>query len=108
MLNPVPRVHHPDWLQKRLMERNDTFKQRNINDFFKQGVDKADPFAEREPARVASLAEEDDQLKATAQDIEDQFRMQSSPRKPKGPMLTIQRRVTSKGKTRTVKTEVRA
>ncbi|MCL4127577.1 UNVERIFIED_CONTAM: hypothetical protein GTU68_024765 [Idotea baltica] len=32
--NPVPRVQHPDWLHKRVLERNDTFKQRRITDMF--------------------------------------------------------------------------
>lgn len=33
--NPVPRVRHPDWLHKKMMEKNDVFKQRRINDMFK-------------------------------------------------------------------------
>jgi DNA polymerase epsilon subunit 1 len=33
--NPVPRVVHPDWLHKRIAEKNDTFKQRRINEMFK-------------------------------------------------------------------------
>ncbi|CAG9856188.1 unnamed protein product [Phyllotreta striolata] len=32
--NPVPRVRHPDWLHKKILEKNDTFKQRRINDMF--------------------------------------------------------------------------
>ncbi|KAF5305758.1 hypothetical protein FQR65_LT07654 [Abscondita terminalis] len=32
--NPVPRVRHPDWLHKRILEKNDVFKQRRINDMF--------------------------------------------------------------------------
>lgn len=32
--NPVPRVPHPDWLHKKVLERNDTFKQRRITDMF--------------------------------------------------------------------------
>ncbi|XP_014670833.1 PREDICTED: DNA polymerase epsilon catalytic subunit A-like [Priapulus caudatus] len=32
--NPVPRVPHPEWLHKRLMEKNDVFKQRKISDIF--------------------------------------------------------------------------
>jgi DNA polymerase epsilon subunit 1 len=32
--NPVPRVHHPDWLHKKLLEKNDVFRQRKINDMF--------------------------------------------------------------------------
>ena len=33
--NPVPRVPHPDWLHKRMLEKTDVFKQRKINDIFK-------------------------------------------------------------------------
>lgn len=32
--NPVPRVQHPEWLHKRVLQKNDTFKQRRINDLF--------------------------------------------------------------------------
>lgn len=32
--NPVPRVHHPEWLHKRVLQKNDTFKQRKIDDLF--------------------------------------------------------------------------
>ncbi|XP_018009711.1 DNA polymerase epsilon catalytic subunit A isoform X2 [Hyalella azteca] len=32
--NPVPRVAHPDWLHKKVLERNDTLKQRRITDMF--------------------------------------------------------------------------
>lgn len=34
MANPVPRVRHPDWLHKKMLEKNDNFKQRRINDMF--------------------------------------------------------------------------
>lgn len=32
--NPVPRVQHPDWLHKKILEKNDAFKQRRINEMF--------------------------------------------------------------------------
>ncbi|CAH2294920.1 DNA polymerase epsilon catalytic subunit A [Pelobates cultripes] len=32
--NPVPRVRHPDWLHKKLLEKNDIFKQKRINELF--------------------------------------------------------------------------
>lgn len=32
--NPVPRVKHPDWLYKRMLEKNDVLKQRRINEIF--------------------------------------------------------------------------
>lgn len=32
--NPVPRVVHPEWLHKRMIEKNDVLKQRRINEIF--------------------------------------------------------------------------
>ncbi|ESO90687.1 hypothetical protein LOTGIDRAFT_217825 [Lottia gigantea] len=32
--NPVPRIPHPDWLRKKLLERNDVFKQKKISEMF--------------------------------------------------------------------------
>ncbi|XP_003226860.2 DNA polymerase epsilon catalytic subunit A [Anolis carolinensis] len=32
--NPVPRVHHPDWLHKKLLEKNDIYKQKKISELF--------------------------------------------------------------------------
>lgn len=32
--NPVPRLRHPDWLHKKIMEKNDVLKQRRINEIF--------------------------------------------------------------------------
>ncbi|VDO97023.1 unnamed protein product [Soboliphyme baturini] len=34
--NPVPRVGHPDWLHKRLLQKNDSQKQKKISDMFKR------------------------------------------------------------------------
>ncbi|OAV98876.1 hypothetical protein PTTG_25547 [Puccinia triticina 1-1 BBBD Race 1] len=34
VLNPVPRIHHPDWLARRLATREDTFKQHKIDEMF--------------------------------------------------------------------------
>uniref|UniRef100_A0A914W395 DNA polymerase epsilon catalytic subunit n=1 Tax=Plectus sambesii TaxID=2011161 RepID=A0A914W395_9BILA len=33
--NPVARIPHPDWLHKRLVEKNDVMRQRRITDVFK-------------------------------------------------------------------------
>jgi len=30
----VPRVRHPDWLHKKLLEKNDVYKQKKINELF--------------------------------------------------------------------------
>lgn len=32
--NPVPRIQHPDWLHKKIMEKNDVLKQRKISEMF--------------------------------------------------------------------------
>ncbi|XP_075389510.1 DNA polymerase epsilon catalytic subunit A isoform X1 [Tenrec ecaudatus] len=32
--NPVPRVRHPDWLHKKLLEKNDAYKQKKISELF--------------------------------------------------------------------------
>ncbi|CAH1796227.1 unnamed protein product [Owenia fusiformis] len=34
IVNPVPRIKHPDWLHKKLLEKNDVFKQKRINEMF--------------------------------------------------------------------------
>ncbi|XP_043653722.1 DNA polymerase epsilon catalytic subunit 1 [Drosophila teissieri] len=34
LANPVPRVQHPDWLHKKMLEKNDVLKQRRINEMF--------------------------------------------------------------------------
>ncbi|XP_043835295.1 DNA polymerase epsilon catalytic subunit A [Dromiciops gliroides] len=34
--NPVPRVRHPDWLHKKLMEKHDIYKQKKISELFIQ------------------------------------------------------------------------
>lgn len=34
LTNPVPRVLHPEWLHKRILEKNDVLKQRRINQIF--------------------------------------------------------------------------
>lgn len=45
--NPVPRVRHPDWLHKKLLEKNDIYKQKKISELFtsegKRQVGSPDP-----------------------------------------------------------------
>ena len=38
--NPVPRVQHPDWLHKKIMEKTDTLKQRKMTEMFFKGQKK--------------------------------------------------------------------
>lgn len=40
--NPVPRVAHPDWLHKKVREKNDKYRQRNIHDMFKSKTKDSD------------------------------------------------------------------
>jgi DNA polymerase epsilon subunit 1 len=35
--NPVPRIHHPDWLHRRVLAQEDRFTQRKMTDFFSAG-----------------------------------------------------------------------
>ena len=32
--NPVPRIPHPEWLHKKMLEKNDVFKQKRISEMF--------------------------------------------------------------------------
>ena len=34
--NPVPRVHHPDWLERRIRTKEDVFKQTKMTDLFER------------------------------------------------------------------------
>ncbi|XP_069681734.1 DNA polymerase epsilon catalytic subunit 1 [Periplaneta americana] len=65
--NPVPRVRHPDWLHKKMLEKNDTLKQRKINELFtvrpkeqRPQIDpEADLFATQSDPQVAAVDIED-------------------------------------------------
>ena len=41
--NPVPRIQHPEWLHKKILEKNDTVKQRKLSEFFGAAVKKPAP-----------------------------------------------------------------
>jgi DNA polymerase epsilon subunit 1 len=71
--NPVPRVRHPDWLQKRLLEKKDPFKQQKISSMFVKGA-KLEPGAQLQAALEAnplSSSENDDDEPMDAMDLED-------------------------------------
>ena len=36
MSNPVPRVAHPEWLHKKLLEKSDIYKQRTVSGMFQK------------------------------------------------------------------------
>ena len=48
--NPVPRVAHPDWLDRRIRTKDDVFKQKKMTDLFQKK-----PLAERDPNAVSPL-----------------------------------------------------
>jgi DNA polymerase epsilon subunit 1 len=56
--NPVPRVQHPDWLHKKIVEKNDTLKQRKISEMFTRGPKQA-PAADKENQDVVMRDIED-------------------------------------------------
>ncbi|CAM4930738.1 unnamed protein product [Rotaria socialis] len=56
--NPVPRVPHPDWLHKRLVEKNSLYKQKRITDVF-NSIDKQ------------TLMDNNEERLAVTNDIED-------------------------------------
>ncbi|XP_052253908.1 DNA polymerase epsilon catalytic subunit A-like [Dreissena polymorpha] len=54
--NPVPRIAHPDWLQKKLLERNDVFKQKKISEIFAAAPKPVqDDVAFKKPASVRDI-----------------------------------------------------
>ncbi|XP_065055976.1 DNA polymerase epsilon catalytic subunit A-like isoform X2 [Rhopilema esculentum] len=83
--NPVPRCRHPDWLHKKLLEKNDVFRQHKINDMFLP--------AKKDPAGVPiNPAGNQDSVN----DIED-FGSQKRPRSsPNVPISTKRRKIDGK------------
>lgn len=53
--NPVPRVPHPEWLDKRIRTKDDTFKQVKMTDMFQKR-----PLAERDPNTVSPRLDMED------------------------------------------------
>ena len=47
--NPVPRIRHPDWLHKKMLERNDVFKQKKISEIFAPAQKKLSQVSIRKP-----------------------------------------------------------
>ncbi|KAJ3287646.1 DNA polymerase epsilon catalytic subunit [Rhizoclosmatium sp. JEL0117] len=82
--NPVPRVKHPDWLQKRVSALEDRFKQRKITDLFAKRVDSIEEMAIDEfenefdemldPPGVARAAEDKDMEDIVADGGKDSLR----------------------------------
>lgn len=51
--NPVPRIHHPDWLHRRVTAQDDRFRQHKVTDFFRKRP------AEEEASQQSALDIED-------------------------------------------------
>uniref|UniRef100_A0A2I3M0C5 DNA polymerase epsilon catalytic subunit n=1 Tax=Papio anubis TaxID=9555 RepID=A0A2I3M0C5_PAPAN len=79
--NPVPRVKHPDWLHKKLLEKNDVYKQKKISELFTL-----------EGRRQVTMAEaSEDSPRPSAPDMED-FGLVKPPH-PAAPVAVKRKRV---------------
>lgn len=71
--NPVPRIQHPDWLHKRMLEKNDVLKQRRINEIFavkqKPVVEEVDEEMNDSDDDVEMEVQDDDLQVADMEDI---------------------------------------
>ncbi|XP_071480194.1 DNA polymerase epsilon catalytic subunit A-like [Diadema antillarum] len=92
--NPVPRVAHPDWLHKKLCEKNDVFKQQKISEMFI-----------RKPKQVGSHAHNPTDWQTpfsslTNPDMEDFGRPSGAKKSPKGVAIATKRKREDGGKGR--------
>uniref|UniRef100_A0A336MSN0 DNA polymerase epsilon catalytic subunit n=1 Tax=Culicoides sonorensis TaxID=179676 RepID=A0A336MSN0_CULSO len=60
--NPVPRVQHPDWLHKKMLEKNDVYKQKKISEMF---------FVKEKPTTSNSVQDENMDTSNSVPDMED-------------------------------------
>jgi DNA polymerase epsilon subunit 1 len=56
--NPVPRVRHPDWLQRRVAAKADIHKQQKISDVFGKKISREEAIEQMQSVRdcLAALA----------------------------------------------------
>ncbi|CAC5377738.1 POLE [Mytilus coruscus] len=66
--NPVPRVRHPDWLHKKMLERNDVFKQKKISEIFAPAQKK---LLQHQPSSQKDLFADDSEQMNVVADMED-------------------------------------
>ena len=57
VVNPVPRVKHPDWLGAMVRRQDDTHKQKDVRDMFKAAVDRGEKVVDVEDIMAAAAAE---------------------------------------------------
>ncbi|RXM93467.1 DNA polymerase epsilon catalytic subunit A, partial [Acipenser ruthenus] len=81
--NPVPRVRHPDWLHKKLLEKNDIYKQKKISELFSSEGKKQ--VVSHQPAGSSSEG-------GGVGDVED-FGVKRGPLQPAIPISTKRKRV---------------
>ena len=69
--NPVPRIRHPDWLHKKILEKTDVLKQRKISEMFG---------AKLKPIRDENEENSEDLFQSSqpVTDIEDQVKLMQS------------------------------
>lgn len=81
LANPVPRVQHPDWLHKKMLEKNDVLKQRRINEIF----------SVKEKSHMSERRQSGDDI----QDIEDLTTESNGPSRGGFPIATKRKRTQS-------------
>nr|KAG5708707.1 hypothetical protein BaRGS_034924 [Batillaria attramentaria] len=84
--NPVPRIPHPDWLRKKMLERNDVFKQKKISEIFKAGSRKA--------TNVADVCneQENENAESSAPAVPDMEDMAGTAQRPTGVAISNKRK----------------
>lgn len=80
--NPVPRVQHPDWLHKKMLEKNDVYKQKKISDMF---------VVKEKPVHEPRVTDENMDTSNSVPDIED-FGAAGSSRSVTTPLVTTNKR----------------
>lgn len=84
--NPVPRIHHPDWLHRRVAALEDKFHQRKMTDFFSAGA-----------ATSARMDEDDDDTQPM--DIEELAGGESAERAPRPRIAVVNRKAKKRSPT---------
>jgi hypothetical protein len=69
--NPVPRIQHPDWLQRLVRDRGGRYKQRNIKDMFSTMFSNASAPAPVAPLTIGTTSSSQKYAANTTIDIED-------------------------------------
>ncbi|KAF5367571.1 hypothetical protein D9758_003792 [Tetrapyrgos nigripes] len=83
--NPVPRIHHPDWLHRRVAGAVDKFKQNKLTDFFKpvDGESQSQRDSETQIADIEDTAGEHASKRIRIAPLKPQFTRQATP-EPEG------------------------